>query len=352
MNPHFETILAAYNLTGQVTFAPIGSGLIHKTWKVLTSKGQFVLQQVNHHVFTKPWHIAENLRLLEQYVKKNFSGYPFIAPMSTTSGDLMVETDGVYYRLFAFVENSKTFDVAPDTTLAYEAAHQFSRFTKVFSGFDAGSLRVTIPHFHDLDFRERQFRDALLNGNPQRIKRSNEVIRAAGMHTNITEQFCKIESRNLIKRRVTHHDTKISNVLFTPDGKGITVIDLDTVMPGYFISDLGDMMRTYLSPASEEESDLSQIEVREDFFEAIVSGFLENVNDVLNRDEKGWILYAGPFLIYMQAIRFLTDFLNNDVYYGARYEDHNFVRARNQFTLLAKYQEKEGLFSAILKKVG
>ncbi len=148
--------------------------------------------------------------------------------------------------------------------------------------------------------------------------------------------------------RVTHHDTKISNVLFDASDNGRCVIDLDTVMPGYFISDVGDMMRTYLCPVSEEETDLSQIMVREDYFQAIITGYLSAMQPLLSRDEKQHFVYAGKFLIYMQALRFLTDYLNNDVYYKPRYEHHNAVRAENQAVLLQKLLEKEALLNGIV----
>lgn len=146
-----------------------------------------------------------------------------------------------------------------------------------------------------------------------------------------------------MKLRVTHHDTKISNVLFDKKGKGICVIDLDTVMPGYFISDVGDMMRTYLSPVSEEENDLGKITVRDDFYRAIVQGYYNEMKDELTETEKKYFFYAGKFMIYMQAVRFLTDHLNDDVYYGAKYEGHNFMRAANQVRLLECLLEKESV---------
>jgi hypothetical protein len=121
-------------------------------------------------------------------------------------------------------------------------------------------------------------------------------------------------------------------------------------MPGYFISDVGDMMRTYLSPANEEVSDFTKIEVREGFFQAIVQGYLCEMESELTETEKDLIFYSGLFLTYMQAIRFLTDYLNNDVYYGARYPDHNFVRAGNQLTLLKRMIEKEDILKDIIKR--
>lgn len=120
-------------------------------------------------------------------------------------------------------------------------------------------------------------------------------------------------------------------------------------MGGYFISDVGDMMRTYLSPVNEEENNFSKIEVREDFFEAIWRGYMSEMKDELNRNERRHFIYAGKFMIYMQAIRFLTDHLNNDTYYGAKYDGHNFVRAGNQITLLKRLIEKEEVLKDLIK---
>jgi len=128
------------------------------------------------------------------------------------------------------------------------------------------------------------------------------------------------------------------------------VIDLDTVMPGYFISDVGDMMRTYLSPVSEEEKDFSTISIRNDFFNAIVRGYLDEMSQELSDVEKAHFVYAGKFMIYMQAIRFLTDYLNNDRYYTPRYEGHNYIRAGNQAVLLQKLTEKETVLNNMVKE--
>jgi thiamine kinase-like enzyme len=150
------------------------------------------------------------------------------------------------------------------------------------------------------------------------------------------EQICK---STYFKHRVTHHDTKISNVLFNEKGKGLCVIDLDTVMGGLAISDLGDMFRTYLSPGNEEETDLDSVLVRPAFYHAIVEGYLEKMSDHLTSEEKAEIPFAGEFLIYMQALRFLTDYLNNDVYYGISYELNNYNRTINQLHLLDSYRK-------------
>jgi Ser/Thr protein kinase RdoA (MazF antagonist) len=212
-------------------------------------------------------------------------------------------------------------------------------------GININQLKITIPFFHDLSFRYQQFLTAIDNGNKQRIKESGDLIKRLIKHASITADFEHVNTSPEFRLRVTHHDTKISNVLFNAEEKGMCVIDLDTVMHGYFISDVGDMMRTYLSPANEEEKDFSAIEIREDFYKAIVEGYYNEMEDELTETEKKYFFYAGKFMIYMQAMRFLTDHLNDDEYYGVKYPGHNLVRANNQAVLLQRLLEKESVLS-------
>ncbi|HZI26378.1 MAG TPA: aminoglycoside phosphotransferase family protein, partial [Chryseolinea sp.] len=249
---------------------------------------------------------------------------------------------------FPFIKGSHTINVVSSPEQAFEAAFHFGKFTRLLAGFDVTKLHITIPDFHNLSLRYRQFEDALTQGNPTRIKQSQPLIDAIKNQRDIVTVFEKIQKNSKVKLRVTHHDTKISNVLFDESGKGICVIDLDTIMPGYFISDVGDMLRTYLSPANEEVSDFSTIDVREDFFRAIVQGYISTMGTELTEDERALMLYSGSFLTYMQAMRILTDYCNNDVYYGARYEEHNLVRAGNQLQLLKILTDKAEILQKIV----
>jgi Ser/Thr protein kinase RdoA (MazF antagonist) len=177
----------------------------------------------------------------------------------------------------------------------------------------------------------------LKTASKERLQLGTEAISKCKLYKDIVDEFEKIKSNPQFKIRVTHHDTKISNVLLDKDNKGICVIDLDTVMPGYFISDVGDMMRTYLCPVSEEEIDLSNIAIRKEMYEAIVTGYYQEMKDELTDTEKRYFVYAGKLMIYMQAVRFLTDFLNDDLYYGCKYPLHNLNRAKNQLRLLEEF---------------
>lgn len=337
-----QPVFNAFGLSENIHKAvPFGSGLINHTWKINNGHKAFILQQINHNVFKDPESIAYNVNITGNYLRAHYPSYFFVMPITSVyDKDIFFDTSG-YFRLMPFVENSHTIDVVEDAHMAYEAASQFGKFTRLLSGFDAGRLKITLPDFHNLSFRFKQFEEALSNGNRMRIDESQSLINAVYKHKDIIDEFEKLKTSSQFKIRVTHHDTKISNVLFDDRNKGLCVIDLDTMMPGYFISDLGDMLRTYLSPVSEEERDFSKIEIRDDYFDCIVKGYLGQLCNELTNEEKEHFVYAGKFMIYMQAIRFLTDHLNGDIYYGAKYEGHNFVRAGNQFELLQKLMDKE-----------
>jgi hypothetical protein len=346
-----QSVFNAFGLTANInTAVPFGSGLINHTWK-LTDKGNtYILQRINHQVFKDPRAIAYNVHIIADYLQQQSPGYLFVKPIKTIhKEDIFFDVANGYFRLSPFVENSHTIDVVEEPLLAREAASQFGKFTKLLAGFDAGRLLITLPDFHNLSLRYRQFELALTNGNQVRIQESEKLIQSIIDNKSIVDVFENISTNPNFKLRVTHHDTKISNVLFDQNNKGLCVIDLDTVMPGYFISDVGDMMRTYLSPVSEEEKDLSKIEIREVYFNAIADGYLGQLISELSEEEKDHFVYAGKFMIYMQAMRFLTDYINNDVYYGSKYEGHNFVRAANQLTLLQKLMDKEERFNQLIR---
>jgi Ser/Thr protein kinase RdoA (MazF antagonist) len=319
-----------------------GNGLINRTWKVHVEGKDYILQRINEKVFKEPEKIARNHRLLADHLKLQHPGYHFVEPLSTTDGRELVywKSEG-YYRLFPFVEGSHSKDVAETEQHAYEAARQFGRFTRLLSDLDSAVIHSSIPSFHDLTLRFNQFGQSLKEGDSNRIQQCADLIRKALDYQYIADQYARIKNDPAFPLRIMHHDTKISNVLFDQNDRGICVIDLDTVMPGYFISDLGDMMRTYLSPVSEEESDFNKIEIRSSFYEAVTEGYSAEMNSVLSPAEQENYLYAGKFMIYMQALRFLTDYLLLDRYYGSLYEGHNRVRAGNQFRLLESLIQKE-----------
>ena len=346
-----QTVFTAYGIDRRLAeVTPLKNGLINSTWKIKDKGQYFILQKINTGVFKNPDAIASNIRLIADYLHSYEPGYLFVAPLQTGKGEEMVQIDNhTYFRLFKFVKNSHTISTVERPEQAFEAATQFGKFTKLLSQFPVEKLQTTLPDFHNLTLRYQQFSGALRSANPERLHQSGALIETIEANKQIVNTFQNIRQNPSFKLRVTHHDTKISNVLFDNRDKGLCIIDLDTLMPGYFISDVGDMMRTYLSPVNEEESDFSKIEIRENYFKSIWDGYMVYMNNELNEEEKRHFIYSGKFMIYMQALRFLTDHLNDDRYYGARYEGQNFVRAANQIVLLQRLIEKEKTLQKIIE---
>ncbi|MBS1663863.1 MAG: aminoglycoside phosphotransferase family protein [Bacteroidetes bacterium] len=346
-----DAILAAYGFEPNTQAIPHGTGLINRTWKIhAPQKGNFILQRINEAVFRHPEQIAENIDKVSDYLAIHYPDAIFPRPARTLTGQtLLVPTPNQYFRLYPFIEGSTTIDVASNPTQAYEAARTFGAFTRMLAQFPADTLHSTLPGFHNLSRRYKDFKIALEKGNPQRLLHAESLISYLKKQSNIVTQYESILTNPNFHRRVTHHDTKISNILFDAQEKGICVIDLDTMMPGYLISDVGDMLRTYLSPVSEEEKEYRHIDVRDAYFQAILEGYLEETKEQLTREEKEAFVYSGAFMMYMQALRFLTDYLQDDIYYGRQYEEHNFVRASNQSTLLALYQQKMPRYLSMLE---
>jgi len=347
-----EKVLPLYSISNTAIIKSFGSGLIHNTWKVHDGSNEYILQKINHAVFKEPSFIADNITGIASWLKKNHPEYFFVAPIKTRNAESIVHIqDEGYFRLFAFVKDSCTHDIARTPQQAFEAARQFGCFTRVLNDYPVETLKITLPDFHNLAYRYSQFEEALRSGNRSRINECEKTIQYLYSHNDILSTYEQILLDKDFKLRVTHHDTKINNVLFDKDEKGICVIDLDTVMPGYFISDVGDMMRTYLSPVSEEEKNFEKISIRENFFYAIARGYLEEMGSELSPAEIDHFVYSGLFMTYMQALRFLTDHLNNDKYYGASYPGHNYIRAMNQVTLLQRLLEKQGELTRMVSRI-
>jgi len=352
MDEVLSTVLKDFGFPeGDCTVVPYGSGLIHRTWLLRSGgTGDFILQQVNEKVFRQPGDIAHNIRVIGNFLAHEHPGTVFPTPLRTLDEQEYSRAGGGYFRIFPFIMGTHTVDTCTRPEQAFEAARQFGRFTASLEGLRMDMLRHTIPGFHDLALRFRQFHEALENADAGRLEETRDGIRFLMDHQGIADRYESIRKDPAFRLRVTHHDTKISNVLLDDQGRGVCVIDLDTVMPGYFFSDLGDMMRTYLSPVSEEERDFGQLAIRPEYFEAIVSGYSEAMRGVLTGGENAAFFYAGEFMIYMQALRFLTDHLNHDRYYVAAYPGHNLVRGMNQVRLLERYLEMKPVLEKIASR--
>lgn len=349
MNDLQQHILPLYTRYGPFeTEEPIGNGLINDTWKVSTADKNFILQRINHQVFTSPEIIDQNLQKIQQHLNILYPEYLFVGPLANDHEQTLTFIPSVgYFRLMPFVEKSFTKDELTDPQQAWEAAAQFGSFTAKLDAINVADIKVTIPSFHNLNLRFHQFQQSLKDATAELLTTAREEIVTIKTLNHIVTIYNNILADPSFKKRIMHHDTKISNVLFDELDRGICVIDLDTVMPGYFISDVGDMMRTYLCPVNEESTEWDSIVVRDEYFAAIVDGYCSQMGALLTDQEKTHFFEAGCCMIYMQALRFLTDFLNVDIYFGARYPLHNLMRAKHQTILLQQLMKKEKLLKNI-----
>lgn len=330
----------------------LSSGLIHVTWRVNCLGNLYILQQMNTNVFGDPSAVTENIMMIHNYLQSINSNLLFTPPLVGLDGKLIFTFETMSYRMFNFVPNSLSFGTLVSSKQAFEASSQFARLTKQLLSFNHSNLHIPIPNFHNLNIRYDSFDHAIIHGITERITMcSNEIQYLQSLHS-IVDTYTDMLYDDQFVIRVMHHDTKISNVLFDAmDGNtSLGVIDYDTMMPGLFISDVGDMIRTYVSPVDENEADCTKILVRDEYFHAIVDGYLSELGDELTMNEKNSFIFAGKFMIYMQAIRFLTDFLCGDTYYQLSlreqshdnlYRNKNYLRSKNQIVLLQELIKKE-----------
>ena len=319
------------------TAIPLTQGLINQTFELHSLQGDFILQNINTQVFKDSFAIDHNIRAIGQYYYTNQPDQLFTHLVPTLRGETLMEWDGKYYRAFKKIDGI-ALDVLSTASQAKEAANQFGQFTASLIEFPIASLKLTIPQFHDLALRYHQFEQALKHGDTNRMTEAKDAILFLQSHQVYVKQWMHFTGHQDAHLRVTHHDTKISNVLFK-DEAAICVIDLDTTMPGYFISDVGDMCRTYLCPVNEACQDLNQIKVLPERWNAIQEGYLEAMGEFLTSFEKDHFKFSGQCIIYMQALRFLTDFLELDSYYRVERPGQNLDRTNNQIQLLIEFNQ-------------
>jgi Ser/Thr protein kinase RdoA (MazF antagonist) len=231
--------------------------------------------------------------------------------------------------------------------IAQQAAAAFGEYARFLSDFPTDTIQTILPNFHQLDFRILQFQNLLEVGkvDEKRLAKADKTLQ-------LNEKYLSIfKNLNLnLPPRICHNDTKISNILFQNE-EAFCIIDLDTLQVGALWADFGDMVRTYTPTFDENEPDISKITMRLPYFEALANGFLYELQTVLTKEERETLILGARMLVFEQALRFLTDYLANDIYYTTQYEDHNLVRSKNQFALLQSIDNQLIGIEKILKKL-
>lgn len=253
---------------------------------------------------------------------------------------LFVDQTGGHWRTYHFIDNVRTFSTIENEKQARLLGDAVGQFQLQLSDFDGTTLHETIPHFHDMALRYEQLEKAKevnFNNRLVHVKNELEFLASNRERGNILYENMM---NGTLPTRVTHNDTKINNILFSLDGqKALCVIDLDTVMPGTILFDTGDMIRTATTTAAEDEINLDKVECDVTLHKALITGYLSKAH-FLTSLETELLVESGRNLTQIMAVRFLTDYLNGDVYYYTNRDDHNLIRARNQIKLMQDMDKK------------
>jgi thiamine kinase-like enzyme len=261
------------------------------------------------------------------------------------------DAEGNYWRTYFFIENAKTYDVITNIDQAYQSAKAFGNFQNMLADLPQPPLFETIPNFHNGPKRFENFQQAVENDICNRVKDAKNEIDFVLANRRIFETVPQLIEQQKLPIRITHNDTKINNVMIDDyTGRGICVIDLDTVMPGSALYDFGDIMRTTISRSEEDERDLSKVFVQMPWFEAILKGYLESASKFLNKTEIENLVFGGKLITFIIGTRFLTDFLSGDVYFKIHRDGQNLDRARTQFKLVASIMANEQEMTKLVEK--
>ncbi len=331
--------------------APCGSGHINDTFAATYRDGDtlrhVVHQRINHAIFRDPAAMMDNIVRVTRHVNERILGEPGGDPtrenltliLTHEGTSYHVDRSGNYWRTYWMVPDAHSFDTISSPQQAYEAARAFGQFQQRLSDLKGPRLHETIPAFHHTPLRYQAFATACSRDVHNRAAGAQAEIAFARQHEPLARVLLDLHERGLAPERITHNDTKINNVLLDDaTGRGLCVIDLDTVMPGLSLYDFGDLVRTATCSAAEDERDLSLIALQQPLFEALVKGYLETASPTLTKAEIAHLPEAGMLITFETGLRFLTDHLAGDTYFKIHRLGHNLDRCRTQFALVAQLE--------------
>ena len=318
-----------------LSITPIENGLINSTYLVETADNKYILQKINIQIFKNPNGIQNNhLKINEVLEKSNYSKKT-VKLIPTLSNDLLLEQNNEAWRMLEYLENSLTFLKPSSTEIAFEATKCLSEFYKIINQEEI-ILEETLPDFINFQKRINDFKTSLIQES-ERKKTAESEINFILEHLSLPEKWIDLERKNLLPLKTIHADPKISNILFNKENKAIAVIDLDTMMNGTILYDFGEMIRSYTNITDEDDGSAKD-NFNAETYAAVKEGFLFYLKDTLSPIELENLDYAAQLIIYIQAVRFLTDYLNYDRYYSVKYDLQNLDRTRNQINLLKGLQ--------------
>lgn len=328
-----------------ISVNPLGKGLINDTYLVATDAGEkYVLQRINTAVFRDPELMQRNFKLITDHIRRCLMrrgesdiDRKVLRGLDTADGQCCLHADGNSWRMTRYIAGySPSRQLTP--RLARQTGEAFGRFHAFFASPDAPTLKETIADFHNMPFRIRLLRDAADANPANRLAEVKQVV---------DELLCRAQEMTLAERlhqegklpkRISHCDTKADNILFDEDENVLCVIDLDTTMPGFVMADFGDFMRTAGNCGAEDDPCLDNVKVNMEVFRNFAKGYIREAS-FLTPLERRLLPHGAQRMAYMQAVRFLTDYLNGDTYYKTNYPQHNLTRTRAQMKLLQSLDE-------------
>lgn len=347
---HLHAISQQFQLEGTVSeIKPLSAGLINDSYKIETSAGapDYLLQRINHSIFQNVAGLQKNIERVTDHIRAKLvaAGDPDVerkvlrVVYTRENQSYFKDDQGQYWRIFVFIPNSISYE-AITPALAGQAGQAFGEFQALLSDLPGEPLVATIPNFHNMEVRWASFVEAVKNNKAGRLSKVQDLVDALSLRS---EEMCKVErlyrEGKLIKR-ISHCDTKVNNVLFDRQSDTILcVVDLDTTMPGFVLSDVGDFIRTAVNKGGEDDTDLQRIGPDLEIFEAFIRGYCSTAT-FLTPQERELLVFGGRLLTYMQTVRFLTDYLDGDTYYKIKHKEHNLERSLAQFTYLQRLEEQ------------
>lgn len=337
-------ILAAYGLeSAEVTPAP--GGHINLSWMV--APGRYLLQRINPRVFPNGSLVLENVANVTGHLARAARRLGLADPerrvlrlVRTRDGRAGVQDDdGVCWRLLHYIEGARSFEQVTSGALAEQAGKAFGLFQRLLADYDGPPLGEAIPGFHDTRRRLERLESVSHHDMAGRAGSVPNELRFVARREEYAEVLPPLVASGALPRRVVHNDAKVANVLFDRQtGEALAVVDLDTVMPGTLLSDVGDLLRSAGSAAAEDERDLSRVVLSPGHIERLLAGFLSEAGEILTASERELLIFAGILLTFEQGVRFLSDYLQGDVYYRTTRPHHNLERAQAQFRLVECFE--------------
>ncbi len=342
-------IASQFELEGEIaSVKTLGEGFINDTFivEMCGDSPRYILQKKNKNIFKNIPGMMDNILAVTNHLKAKISscgGDPLretltLIPLKNEPQKYYTIYDDEYWCVTLFIEESITYQSADTLELAEQGGMGIAKFQALLSDFTE-PLVDTLPGFHNIKFRFQQW-DASLAADPKnRVSQVQDLISEIENRREEMLEFYKLIENGTIPRRITHNDTKISNILFDKNDNVLCVIDLDTVLSAPCLYDFGDSIRSYTNTGAEDDPNLENVSMNRQIYEAYLKGYLSEADNFLTEIEKKYLPFSAKYITFEQVLRFLMDYIDGDTYYKIKYPEHNLVRAKAQLKLLQSIEE-------------